>query len=55
MEFEDLIRLGQLKKEVISQEKIVEFLQFAEDEISAAKFNLLKFPIKLKPVQGRFF
>src|SRR3989338_8861234 len=44
MEFDDLIRLGQLKKEFTSKQKIIEFLQFAEDEISAAKFNLPKFP-----------
>lgn len=45
MEFHDLIKLGQLKPENTSKEKIAEFLQFAEDEISAAKFNLTKFPL----------
>ena len=43
MEFNDLVRLGQLKKEFTSKQKIAEFLQFAEDEVSAAKFNLPKF------------
>lgn len=45
MEFNDLINNGQLIKENTSKEKIVEFLQFAENEISAAKFNLSKFPL----------
>lgn len=45
MEFNDLIKAGQLKKESTSKEKITEFLQFAEDEVSAAKFNLSKFPL----------
>jgi len=45
MEFQDLLKLGQLKLEHTSKEKIGEFLQFAEDEISAAKFNLSKFPL----------
>lgn len=45
MEFQDLLKLGQLKIEHTSKEKIAEFLQFAEDEISAAKFNLPKFPL----------
>ena len=45
MEFTDLLKLGQLKKEHTSREKIAEFLQFAEEEISAAKFNLFKFPL----------
>lgn len=45
MQFDDLIKSGQLTKERTSQEKIVEFLQFAEDEIAAAKFNLAKFPL----------
>lgn len=45
MEFEDLLKSGQLRHEHTSKEKIAEFLQFAEDEISAAKFNLPKFPL----------
>lgn len=45
MEFNDLLRLGQLKKEYTSKQKIAEFLQFAEDELSAAKFNLPRFPL----------
>lgn len=45
MKFDDLIKSGQLKKEHTSKQKIAEFLQFAEDEISAAKFNLPKFPL----------
>jgi len=41
----DLIDKGQLKKEEISKSDIAGFLQFAENEISAAKFNLKKFPL----------
>lgn len=43
MEFNDLLKAGQLKKEHTSRAKIAEFLQFAEEEISAAKFNFPKF------------
>ena len=45
MQFVDLLKKGQLKKEETSKAKITEFLQFAEEEISAAKFNLRKFPL----------
>jgi len=45
MDFSDLLKSGQLKKETTSKAKIAEFLQFAEEEISAAKFNLSKFPL----------
>lgn len=45
MKFNDLLNSGQLKQEHTSKQKIIEFLQFAEDEISAAKFNLPKFPL----------
>lgn len=45
MKFEDLLRTGQLKKEDTSRQKLVEFLSFAEDELSAARFNLEKFPL----------
>lgn len=45
MRFNDLLKSGQLKQEHTSKQKITEFLQFAEDEISAAKFNLPKFPL----------
>lgn len=45
MNFNDLLKSGQLKKEYTSKQKIAEFLQFAEDEIAAAKFNLPKFPL----------
>ncbi|MFC1645750.1 hypothetical protein ACFL2Y_01050 [Candidatus Omnitrophota bacterium] len=45
MKFSDLVKKGQLKKEHTSRQKITEFLQFANDEISAAKFNLAKFPL----------
>lgn len=45
MDFTDLINKGQLKKEKTSKADIANFLQFAEDEISAAKFNLEKFPL----------
>ena len=41
MEFTDLLKAGQLKKEPTEKQKIAQFLQFAENEISAAKFNLL--------------
>lgn len=43
MQFDDLLKAGQLKKEFTSKAKIAEFLQFAEEEISAAKFNFPKF------------
>ena len=45
MEFNDLLKSGQLKQEYTSKQKIAEFLQFAENEVSAAKFNLPKFPL----------
>lgn len=45
MDFSDFITKGQLKKEETSKADIANFLQFAEDEISAAKFNLEKFPL----------
>lgn len=45
MKFKDLIDNGQLVEENTSREKISEFLEFAENEISAAKFNLSKFPL----------
>lgn len=45
MNFADLVKTGQLTSETTSRQKIAEFLQFAEEEISAAKFNLNKFPL----------
>ena len=45
MIFEDLIRIGQLKKEETSRQKLTEFIIFAENELSAANFNLDKFPL----------
>ena len=45
MEFKDLIRTGQLKEEDTSKHKLAEFLTFAENEISAAKFNLNRFQL----------
>ena len=45
MIFEDLIRSGQLKKEETNRQKLTEFIIFAENELSAAKFNLDKFPL----------
>ncbi len=45
MKFNDLLKSGQLTKEHTSKQKIAEFLQFAEEEISAANFNLVKFPL----------
>jgi len=45
MNFDDLIKSEQLKKEHTSKQKIAEFLQFAEEEIAAAKFNFSKYPL----------
>ena len=45
MHFDDLLKNGQVVKENTTKEKIAEFLQFAEDELAAAKFNLSKFPL----------
>lgn len=45
MEFADLVKSGRLRKERTSKEKIAEFLQFAEEEIAAAKFNISKFSL----------
>lgn len=45
MRLDDLLRKGQIVKENTTKEKIGEFLQFAEDELAAAKFNLSKFPM----------
>ena len=45
MDFSGLIRSGQLKKEHTSEEKISEFIQFAYNALSAAKYNLAKFPL----------
>jgi uncharacterized protein (UPF0332 family) len=45
VKFDDLISTGQLKKETTSRQKLVEFLTFAENELSAAKFNLERFPL----------
>lgn len=45
MKFDDLLKSGRLVKEHTSKQKIAEFLQFAEEEISAADFNLTRFPL----------
>lgn len=45
MQFDDLLKNGQVVKENTTKEKMGEFLQFAEDELAAAKFNLSKFPL----------
>ena len=45
MKFEDLIRTGQLKKEVTNRQKLEEFVIFAENELSAANFNLDRFTL----------
>jgi len=45
MDFDNLIKSDRLRKEHTSKQKIAEFLQFAEQEISAAKFNLPKYPL----------
>ncbi len=45
MRLDDLLKNGQIVKENTTKEKIGGFLQFAEDELAAAKFNLAKFPL----------
>ena len=45
MKFEDLLHTGQLKKEETTRQKLSEFVAIAEEELSAAKFNLAKFPL----------
>ena len=45
MQFEDLLKNGQIVKETTTKEKIAEFLAFAENEPAAAKFNVSKFPL----------
>lgn len=45
MGFSDLLNNGQLVKENTPKEKNIEFLEFAENEIAAARFNLSKFPL----------
>jgi uncharacterized protein (UPF0332 family) len=45
MNFSDLEKSGQLKKEVTKPEKIAEFLEFAENEIEGAKYNYPKYKI----------
>ena len=45
MKFSDLLSAGQLKEEETSDQKLVEFLTFAENELSAARFNFKKFPL----------
>lgn len=45
MPFNDLLKKGQLKKEHTSNQKIAEFLQFAYEEVAAAKFNSSRFPL----------
>ena len=45
MKFDDLLKTGQLVREHTSKERIAEFLEFAENEVAAAKYNLSKFPL----------
>lgn len=45
MKFDDLLRTGQLKKEETSRQKLSEFVNIAQEELSAAKFNLARFPL----------
>jgi len=45
MKFDDLLRTGQLKNEETTRQKLSEFVAIAEEELSAAKFNLAKFPL----------
>ena len=40
-----MVKSGQLKKETTSKAQIAEFIQFAEEEISAAKFNFPRFAL----------
>ncbi len=50
MKFDDLVRTGQLKKEKTSHQKLSEFVAIAEEELSAAKFNLDRFPLQYEAV-----
>lgn len=43
MNFDDLVKSGQLKEEKTGKDKIAEFLQFAETEIDAARYLLPKY------------
>lgn len=43
MNFDDLVKSGQLKEEKIGRDKIAEFLQFAETEVEAARYLLPKY------------
>ena len=43
MDLKDLLRSDRLKEEKTGQDKIVEFLEFAETEIEAANYLLPKF------------
>jgi uncharacterized protein (UPF0332 family) len=45
VQFDDLFKNGRIVKENTAKEKIAEFLEFAENELSAAEFNLRKFPL----------
>lgn len=45
MKFDDLVRTGQLKKEETNHQKLSDFVVIAEEELSAAKFNLDRFPL----------
>lgn len=45
MKFNDLLNTGQLKVEKTSEQKLLEFLSFAENELAAARFNFEKFPL----------
>ncbi len=43
MNFDDLVKSGRLREEKTGRDKIVEFLQFAETEINAARYLLPKY------------
>lgn len=45
MKFDDLVKTGQLKKEETNRRKLAEFVHIAEQELSAAQFNLARFPL----------
>lgn len=45
MKFDDLVRVGQLRKESTGKDKLVEYIDFAENEIEAAKYNFPKYKL----------
>jgi len=43
LNFDDLLKQGQLKKETTGKDKLAEYIDFAENEIEAAKYNFPKY------------